>query len=103
MRQGVKRDTWDLLMRGALINLGGFSAEIRHELRAAAHAVDSTHWDSETRQALQRSIQEEIPEMVGMLQASLVRVECLLLALQDQDRSALGEQRQVEQGVWLNA
>jgi signal transduction histidine kinase len=64
-------------LRTPLINLKGFSAELRSASEVVRSAFDavSPHLDEEQRTAMAIALQEDIPEALGFIEFSVTRID----------------------------
>jgi signal transduction histidine kinase len=70
-------------LRAPLVNLKGFSAELRlalGEIESAVSAV-SDHLDEEQKQALTYALQEDAPEALGFIDTSVTHMDHFITAL----------------------
>lgn len=70
-------------LRTPLINLSGFAAELRSGLEVTGSALKTAlpHLDEGQRQALVTALQEDIPEALGFIHSSVIRMDRFINAL----------------------
>jgi signal transduction histidine kinase len=70
-------------LRTPLINLRGFSAELRSAAEVLRSAFDevSPHWDEGQRAAVVAALQEDIPEALGFIEFSVTRIDNFINAV----------------------
>ncbi len=70
-------------LRAPLVNLKGFAAELRYSLEVLQSAMEATlpHLSDRQREAVTFALQEDIPEALGFIEASVSRTDRFLSAL----------------------
>ncbi len=70
-------------LRASLINLKGFSAELRSALEVVGPALDTAlpHLDDGQRQAVTVALEEDIPEALGFIDSSVTRMDHFINAV----------------------
>ena len=70
-------------LRAPLVNLKGFSAELRTALQTVSPAIETAlpHLDEEKKVAVTTAIQEDVPEALGFIESSVLRMDSFINAV----------------------
>lgn len=70
-------------LRAPLVNLKGFSAELRFALNDIRSVLDETilHLDQQQRQTLTTALEEDVPEALGFIESSVTRMDRFINAV----------------------
>ncbi len=68
-------------LRAPLINLKGFSAELRSTLDDIRPALEGSQVEAEERGRIEKAFQEDIPEALGFIETSVTRMDGLINAV----------------------
>jgi signal transduction histidine kinase len=70
-------------LRAPLVNLKGFSAELRFALQEAQSVMDSAwpHLDADEQQRLRYAVEDDVPEALGFIESSVTRMDAFINAV----------------------